>query len=763
MTLSRARFATPLAVSLLASVTYATGAQAQDRPVMSPAPAPAPAASEQGNGLDIIVTAQKRSESLSDVPMSVTALSGDMLLQRGVQDVQDLTKFTPGLSYVESGASSPVYSLRGVGFFDSTIGARPAVSVYVDEVPLTFSIDLERVEVLKGPQGTLFGQNSTGGAINYIAAKPTSTFRAGADASYSSFNTVDLQGFVSGPVTDTLGVRVAGRVLRGDEWQRDYLRHDSLGDRNLVQGRVIVDWTPTRAVRLSLNLNGFRDRSDTQAGQLIAFLPSSPASASKIPDLINYPKAPENDRAADWDPGVALNKNNRFYQASLRGDIDLAERITLTSITAYSRFDIDQVTDQDGTALNNVTTHGGGFDDSFSQEVRVAAQLGGVHLLVGGNYAADRAIERNLVDLAYSTTNFVASPFGQVLATGQAFDQSFDTKAAFGTLDWDVSSTVRLHGGLRYTDAKLDYHGCTQTANAGGAAALTSLYNVLRAGRGLPALPTLGVGACLMLDANLTPGEARGTLDQDNVSWRAGIDWKPAPHTLIYANVSRGYKAGSAPTINGLAIAQVVPAVQESVLAYEVGTKLTVLNGAADFSAAAFYYDYDDKQVRGRTLAEPALLGPLETLVNIPKSRSVAGTYLDSKVTKSFVNYSILGDLQDFKGNAFPYTPKYQLVADGQYSWSISRQLNAMIGGNVNYRSATVAGFGSSALLDIQAYTLVDARIGVSDKSGKWRAQLFGRNIFNQYYWTNTVKYLDNVRRYAGMPATFGMSLSYRN
>ncbi|SMC77863.1 TonB-dependent receptor [Novosphingobium sp. B1] len=744
-----------------------------------------------GSGSDevaeIVVTAQKRSENLSDVPMSITALSGDSLLQRGVQSVQDLTKFTPGLSYVESGSSAPVYSLRGVGFFDTTIGARPAVSVYVDEVPLPFSImaqgaafDLERVEVLKGPQGTLFGQNSTGGAINYIASKPGRSFKAGVEASYSSFNTIDLQGFVSVPLGETLGVRVAGRLLRGDEWQRSYTRTDELGDRDLLQGRLIVDWRPADGAKLTLNINGFRDRSDTQAAQLIAFIPSSLRLAPQVPALATYPTAPQNNRDADWDAGIPLVKDNSFYQMSLRGDFDLSDAITLTSITAYSRFDVDQVTDQDGTSYNNVRTTGGGFNDSFSQEVRVSAELGPIRFMVGGNYAHDRAIELNRVDLAYSTTNFVTQPYGVLPATLQSYRQIFDTKALFGNVDWEISPTVRVHGGLRYTDVKLDYSGCTKTAEATGAAAITGLYNALRSARGLTPLATIPVGSCLMVDGGLNPGEATGTLSQDNISWRVGLDWKPSPRTLIYANVSRGYKAGSAPTINGLAIAQVVPAVQESVLAYEVGAKFSVLDGAADISAAAFYYDYTDKQVRGRTLVQPALLGPLETLVNIPRSKirgaeaqinlrpmaglnvTIAGTYLDSEVTSDFSNYNILGALQQFKGNSFPYTPKYQVILDSSYAWSVSESVDAFIGGNVNYRSATVAGFGSNTLLDIDSYALVDLRIGLESKNKRWRAQVFGKNIFDQYYWSNVAKFVDNVRRYSGSPATFGVSLSFR-
>ena len=153
---------------------------------------------------EIVVTAQKRQQSINDVGMSITAASGEQLAARGVADTSQLTKVVPGFNYNETAQASPVYTIRGIGYQDSSIAASPAVTVYVDEVPIPYSggtlgaaLDLERVEVLKGPQGTLFGSNSTGGAINYIAAKPTERLAAGANLRYGRFNTVDTSGFAT--------------------------------------------------------------------------------------------------------------------------------------------------------------------------------------------------------------------------------------------------------------------------------------------------------------------------------------------------------------------------------------------------------------------------------------------------------------------------------------------------------------------------------------------------------------------------------------
>jgi iron complex outermembrane recepter protein len=229
-----------LRCQLLASAALVCSpAFAQD----APAATSAPSASEAVGADEIIVTAQKRSERLMDVPLSISASTGDTLKQHGISSPGDLQKVVPGFTYAESAYGAPIFTIRGIGFYDEAIAIAPTVSVYVDQVPVPFSrmaegtaLDLERVEVLKGPQGTLFGQNSTGGAINYIAAKPTDTFHAGADISYARFNSVDAQGYVSGPLADGLTARIAGQYQRSDDWQKSVTSDRTLGSRRSGPG-----------------------------------------------------------------------------------------------------------------------------------------------------------------------------------------------------------------------------------------------------------------------------------------------------------------------------------------------------------------------------------------------------------------------------------------------------------------------------------------------------------------------------------------------
>ena len=167
---------------------------------------------------EVIVTAQKRQENIQNVGMSIQAASGDKLVKMGVTDTESLAKIVPGFQFTPTYYGTNVFTIRGIGFQDTSLAGSPTVSVYLDEAPLPFSaltngatLDVQRVEVLKGPQGTLFGNNATGGAINYVANKPTDTLQYGATLSYGTFNDTDIQGYISGPLMDGLDVRLALR------------------------------------------------------------------------------------------------------------------------------------------------------------------------------------------------------------------------------------------------------------------------------------------------------------------------------------------------------------------------------------------------------------------------------------------------------------------------------------------------------------------------------------------------------------------------
>lgn len=753
------------------------GALAQEAPADAEAPI-ANAGQEDESGLDvsrlgneIVVTAQKREESANDVGMSLNVLTPDALLRAGVTSAEDLVRVVPGFNYTRSQYNVPVFTLRGIGFYEASLAAAPSVTVYVDEVPLPYSImatgaqlDVQRVEVLKGPQGTLFGQNATGGAINYIAARPTEAFSAGADISVGRFGTFDSQGFVSGPITSALSARAAVRYLASGGPQRSYTRDDTIGGANLLIGRLLLDWTPTERLSVTLNVNGWIDNSENLATQYVG---PGTSAAPAPPGLANYPVAPLDNRAVDFDPGTNFDRNDDFYQVSGRVDYEINDNTTFTSITAFQQMNRDSLIDGDGTAIAVFNAENIGRIQAFFQEARISGELGpSLQYIVGGNYSEDK------VDETFEST-FVASriPFDGTLIRAS---QRVKTYAFFGNLDWEFVDGLILQAGLRYTNQRRAFESCTYDRGTGGFATFVSNFATNRAGRPI----VVPIGGCGTLDPQtFTPTNVMDTLIEDSVSWRLGLNWNVNPAILLYGNVSRGYKNGAFPTLGATFTPQLAPATQESVLAYEAGFKLTLAR-RAQLNGAAFLYDYDDKQLRGRR-ADP-FVGVLNALINVPKSRvlgaemqlnwmpfdglalNVGGTYIHSEILDDFTNFNFIGQLQNFGGEPFPLTPKVQIVADIQYEFEVSPSLNAFVGMNGTYQSATNSSLGQASVLAIDSYGLIDARAGISDPNDRWRITAWVRNLSDQYYWTYVFSTTDTRTRSPGNPRTFGVTGTIR-
>ena len=744
----------------------------------------APAASPDN---EIVVTAQKRSQSINDVPISITAASGEVLAQRGVTSTADLAKIVPGLTYQPSPFNIPVYTLRGVGFFDQTLSASPTVAVYTDEVPLPFSamtkaaaLDLERVEVLKGPQGTLFGQNTTGGAINYIAAKPTKDFAAGMSASYGRFNAADVQGYVSGPLSGTLTGRVAARIVQASEWQKSYTRNDKLGAVNQFQGRVLLDWKPNDRTHVLFNFNGWTDKSDTQAPQLIGKMLSVPSNVLRGAPTLAYPLAPRNARAADWTPDIEpLDKDDYFVQAAIRATYDLTDAVQITSITAVERYKSTSFSDFDGMALTTANFRSDGHINTISQELRLSSSTSRLNWIVGGNYEKDKTLDEYVNWFYDSTTADVGPIYIGANPSGDTTRQNITMLSAFGNVEYEILPNLRAQAGVRYTDSKRSFTGCTYdipSAEHGSplAAAFNLLQSIFRADGMVTPIPP---GGCITLGTDFHPTipELSGNLNENNVSWRVGLNYRLGGAGLVYGSVSRGYKAGSYPTVPAAIATGFSPVTQEKLLAYEIGAKLSLMRDVAQFNVAGFYYDYADKQIQGR-IADP-IFGPLPALVQVPRSRikgveaeltlrpleglrlSIAGTYIDAKV-QEYIGYNNAGVFANYAGARLPYTPKLTIVADGEYSFPVSPSLSAFVGASAQHNSETPASFGNDPLLSLRGYTLLDARLGVNAPDGRWRLEVYGRNLTNEYYWTNALQTQDVFVRYAGMPVTYGVRIS---
>lgn len=740
---------------------------------------------------ELVVTAQKREQSVNDVGMSISAVGGEALAARGITDVADLTKVVPGFTYTQTQFDMPVYSLRGVGYYESSLAANPAVTVYVDEAPLPYPamtrgalLDVQRIEVLKGPQGTLFGQNSTGGGINYVAARPTAEPAAALTLDYGRFDTLRVEGYASGPLAQGLRGRLALSTVQGGPWQQSLTRNDALGRTNEVVGRLLLDWDATEDLKLALNLNGWRDRSESQAPQhrgVFAAVPSVPLD----PAFVAAPLAGDDARAADWDPDRDYARNTSFYQSVLRADLSLPLSLTVTSISAFARTDRDQFAETDGTPVEDLSLGTTGRIASFSQELRLAGDGARLrHWVVGANFQTDRILDIQHVYLDRSTSG-VVDLRGVGLARYHFADfinrsrNRVESWAVFANGEARLAETISLEAGLRYSRNRNRFRSCTADSGTGEAAA--AFVGLQTLGRFLGAQPTttpVAGGCATLTDANFNVGEFSDTLDEDNLSWRVNLNWRPLPGVLAYGSVSRGFKAGNFPTLSASSTAQFRSVTQEELTAYETGIKAYLPTARMQLNGAAFYYDYKNKQLRGR-VTDP-IFGQLEALVNIPESHiwgvegqltwrpvdpltvNVGATYIETEIDGTFANFSQFGGPpQSFSGNEFPYSPKTQVNADVEYAHPITDALTGFAGIDVTYRSESKGGLENDPRLAIDGYTLVDLRAGLQSGSGRWKLTVWGRNVGDVYHWNNVLKAQDNVIRYAGKPATYGLTITH--
>ena len=769
----------------------------------------------------IIVTANKREQSLNDVGLAITAFSGDDLARKGLASQEDLAAAVPGMSFTPTQLKAPVITLRGVGFYETSLASYPAVTSYVDQVPLTFpvtaahnSYDLERVEVLKGPQGTLFGQNSTGGAINYVAAKPTDYFEAGVSASFGRFNELHGTAYVSGPLAANLTARLSVDGGFSDDWQRSVTRpDDTLGSQEYIAGRLQLNFSPSERFSALLSLSAWQDKGDPQAAQLHAINPVIPGLQNPL--LNTIPLTPFDARAADWTPTATGNvfppARAPFADAnailpSLRLTWEVIDGITLNSISAYTYYKQNNGYDNDAIPLRSVDFNRvDGKIDSVFQEVRFNNdQLSRFRWTVGGTYEKSDVIENSDDWFIDSSTTPV---FGYSGST-QISDQDMEAWAVFGSAEFDISDSLTLRGGLRYTEIERDSFVCVVDPGDGtfervfqDLADAIQLGFVPVSGFAPPGVPANRInGGCTTIDnvtidgtpADYQPSAININLSEDNVSWRVGLDYRPLDDTLLYVNVAKGYKAGSVPVASAATIEQFQPVTQESVLSYEAGIKYETMDRSLSLNAAAFYYDYKNKQLRAK-LNDP-IFGPLDFLQNVPKSRiwgfeadatlvpahgftvTASFAYLDGEILE-FQGLNSIGAPIDFSGARMPYVPKYQVNLTANYEWSMG-DIEPFVGADVRLRSSSatqigeeksivpVPGFRSSVplpnIFSIPSYTTVDARVGLRLNGGSTEVSIYGRNIFDKYYITNIFPVYDTYVRYAGRPATYGIRVSWK-
>ncbi|MEM7570883.1 MAG: TonB-dependent receptor, partial [Pseudomonadota bacterium] len=553
-----------------------------------------PTAYAQGEdtGLEIItVTAQRRVQTLQEVPIAVTAFSGDALTSSGVFSFNDIETLVPSLEIEQAfGGGQPQIRLRGSGFDDYAANNTPTVGIYVDEVAYPFPVmtqgllfDLERAEVLRGPQGTLYGRNTTAGAVNFIAKKPTDELSMGLRTEFGNFERWQAEAFVSGPITERVKARIAVITEQGGAWQVNRDDGTELGDADKTAARAIFEFD-FDALQVRLTGHYYYDQSDGVGAYLL-----SPYATNGFGVV-----QPDTDtRATGWgvsqafanETGLSVGdrpfRDNEGFGVNLRLDYDFGGAV-LTSLTSYESLDRREFNDWDGTAVPAAETLFNSEPEVFSTELRLSSDTDTPLTWIVGAYFSDESL-----DELYQS-DFQDS-FGLTART--PYVQDSRVLAIFGQAEYALTEKLSVTLGLRYEDEN----------------------------RELVSLSTTGiVDADPPIEIPFVTSPTRRA-DLSEVSGKAGIQYQVNAQSLVYASVSRGVKSGGFTAFNTLAPPQTEPFNFERLWAFEVGAKNDLLEDTLRVNVAAFYYDYRDQQIQG-FVVDPTFAAVGRT-INVPSSR----------------------------------------------------------------------------------------------------------------------------------------------
>jgi outer membrane receptor protein involved in Fe transport len=577
---------------------------------------------------EIVVTAQRQSERSQDVPIALTSVSASDLRDRGVRQAADITAEVPNmmLNLPFGPEAQPTFTLRGVTTQDYSQNQSSPIAMYVDEVYKSVGavqalqvFDLDRVEVLRGPQGTLYGKNATGGAVSFYSANPSLKSTDGyVEAGFGNYHDYSVRAAVGMPLLeDVVGVRAAVYYQRRDGWTE-----------SIVPGVDPLNGVNARAARLTLLAKPFEDFTATLklAASRSGGTPYGPHALNNDPTVTGF------GGNIDWfDTGAkyAVDKELRNDNASLKVEWGLADRVLLTSITGFDYGRWYTKSDDGGLPITDRLDDPNSYFSSvnaFSEELRLASRRSGALQWLAGLYYGRESVHAIVQYHFFDGYQGVfATPDGATLYgfdEYNSFDQLKDSRAAFLNLTFAVTPTVSLRAGGRYTRDRITIknffalEGGLTTAPIGFAPdGGTTLWT-----QTIPYIPA--VSYIQYSSLLVPPGGVNVPVDRNNnnTSAKVGIDWKPTDEALIYASFSQGYRGAA---FNGQAFnapAELTFAAPERLDAYEVGSKLQLLQRRAEIDVALFHYNYRNQQFLD-TFLLPGGAGTGLRTVNAPKSR----------------------------------------------------------------------------------------------------------------------------------------------
>ncbi|MGE0179707.1 MAG: TonB-dependent receptor [Sphingomonas sp.] len=713
-------------------------------------------------GENITVTARRTEESLQQVPGAVSAFNERALDRIQAQDPTGLAGAVPNLNIVQGRGSSNATNIfiRGIGQPDALQTFDPAVGVYVDGVYYSrirgtqFDLlDLQRVEVLRGPQGTLYGKNTIGGALSFVTRRPGDEMRGNFTATYGSYNQFELRGIISGPLSQGVSASLAVLHAQRDGYVEDPVLNRDYNDRNTEAVRAAIAFTPSDRVRIDLTADYSQDRANLNVGQpqnsltyLIGggtalVLPSNPTDYNF--ETRATPSLPNSTRLDHW----GLSANAAF---------DLTDSLTLRSITAYRELETDDYVDIDATQLEIGDVFVGVDQNQLSQEFQLTYTSDRVTGVAGLYYLREHIVSHqeayadDLVGPLLGNPTFLRTVDDDLVTTSYA---------AYANFTLAITPEFRLSAGARYTHENKDYFRTTSTFS--NSALLTSV-------------------APFTFDAED---------DWNNFSPMVSLDYRFNPNVMIYGRVARGFKSGG---FNGRAnsVAERTQYEPETVTSFEVGLRSTIADQLR-FNVTAFYNDYRNFQARvAGTGLDPVTGLPSPTLSVINAGQlniqgvevEAAWTPIQGLLIDAQIGY-LDAEYDEFTDTRFPggsrafqepaFAPHWTLRLGAQYEANLNGSGFLTVSGQMRHRSRHALAVDNTVIgatteipgLFEDGYTLVDARVVYESPGRRWNIGVYAQNLFDEVYKTDGQEFssIGSIRTaYYGAPRTVFVRAGFR-
>lgn len=707
---------------------------------------------------DIVVTAQKKEENLQAVPISVTAISKDTFATMQVTSLQALQGSVPNVQ-IDNFANTPnnaVFTIRGIGVIEPDPYAGNTVSIVVDGVPQFFSMgalldtyDVNRVEILRGPQGTLFGANTTGGVVNVVTNRPTGEMGGYARVMYGNWNRFDVNAALEMPIVqDKLSMRVTGVHTQREGWVTNVWNGEDMGRKNVDAVRGQLYFTPDASTRITLQGEYVAGRN----GAPVVVNGGLPGEANYVPagsfwngsELPMYTspcaeagapcKAPDKYYSGNNEVPDTSNMTTRFVVGT--AEFDNTPLGDITSITGYKNFTLFEYTDQDGTAKTNNATRRRTKGWQFSQELRSAFSMGdNISTVAGLFYLKTHYDHYQMYHLDFAVPGLVQFNMQ---------DQGTESFSAFVQSYAQLTDALKLSAGIRFTHDKVD---ARSTLDYGMyAPALTDPNWAV-----IPDMPAIG-----QVSKDLREGphaiDVGGKKSWDNVGWKIGLDYELGLNQLAYASWARGFKSGGFTGRIGVPSDGDTPYNPEKVDTFEVGFKADFLDRHLRTNLAAFYTNYrnmqvaqiyydSETQVQGNRIlnaAKSEIKGfELEVQAIPVRGLTLRGSlaYLDTKY-KDFLYFDpVTASTTQLKGAALQNAPKWQSTLGFNYAYELGDGSRIIADASWQYTAKKYY----TAILNtprstVQPMNYIDASLTWRSDGDKYSLGVWGKNLADKRY-----------------------------